>query len=110
MEDGLAVGEVVGQQFPGSSGAEVVEDGVEDLASVDGWPSALFGAGFGPGDQGFQTLPLSIGQIGRVGFAAHTHTLKPTGSPHTRPVFRCSLTEPADATEAGQTPRCNITD
>jgi len=71
VEDGLVIGEVVGQQFPRSTRTQLIEDGVEDLSAIHGRSSSFFGAGLGLGDQGFQTLPLLVGQVGRVWLACH---------------------------------------
>ena len=62
--DGARRRKVVGQQFPGAPGAEVVEDGVEDLAKVSGAGPAS--AGWGR-KEGLEDLPLSVGEVGVVG-------------------------------------------
>ena len=52
------------QEVPGTSGAEVVEDGVEDLSHVGGaWPSAA-GRRW---EQGSENVPLGVGQVGLIG-------------------------------------------
>ena len=64
--DGPRRGEIVGQEIPGASGAEVIEDGVEDLSHVgSAGPSA---AGRGR-EQGPEDVPLGVGEVGVVGGA-----------------------------------------
>ena len=71
--DGLPGREVVGQHPPRPAGAEVVEDGVDHRAAIDGGrPAALGGAGLGRGQQGVQAVPLLVSQVGRVRLAAHS--------------------------------------
>src|SRR5262245_1582684 len=65
-------GQVVGQQAPGTAGAEQIEDPVEDLAlGVDLRPAA----GLGFRDIGPDQLPFCIRHIGRVRWS-RVHGLK----------------------------------
>lgn len=69
--DGLPGREVVGEQPPGRPAAEVVEDGVEDLAERGRRPAALGGSGLRFREEGFEGLPLGVGQVGVVMFSCH---------------------------------------
>jgi hypothetical protein len=59
-------GEVVGQEVPGTSGAEVVENGVEDLSHVSGAGPSAAGRRW---EQGSEDVPLGVGEVGIVGGA-----------------------------------------
>src|SRR3954452_18839100 len=63
--DGALGQEVVRQHVPLAAGAGLIAEGVENLAHVD---FARPPAGLGRWDEGLENLPLSVGQIGRIGF------------------------------------------
>ena len=61
----FAVWEVVGQVLPATAGAEDVEDGVNDLADIHNTRATEFVSR----QKLFEDLPLSLGQVARVGLA-----------------------------------------
>jgi hypothetical protein len=65
--DRLPRRKVMRQEPPGASGAQQVEDGIDDLALVG---LARAAAGAGVGDHGRDGGPLIVGQVGGVGSAA----------------------------------------
>lgn len=72
--DGLPGWEVVGQQTPGATATEDVEDGVEDLAQ--GADPGTSG-GFRDGQVGLDAGPFGVGKVGLVCFSRHAR--HPTG-------------------------------
>ena len=66
--DGAPWRQIMRQLTPRSTPADVVEDGVEHLAQVHRTRTAT---GSRRGDQAFETRPLGIGEVGRIGFSLH---------------------------------------
>ena len=64
----FALRQVMGQIFPAATGAEDVEYGVDDLACIHDARAAPLVSG----QERFEDLPLSIGQVTRVRLAYRT--------------------------------------
>lgn len=75
--DGGMVGEVAREVAPGAGVLGLVEDGVEDAAAVCGGPAS---ARPWWREQGGDDGPLLVGEVGRVGSAAHREAVKWTTS------------------------------
>lgn len=65
---GMTIKQIAGTMLAVGIVVQRVEQGVDDLAEIDGaWPSA----GLGHWEQWLKQPPLLIGQVGCIGFAVH---------------------------------------
>jgi hypothetical protein len=58
----------MGKVIPLTTGAELIEDGIDDFTKIDF--SIFASADFGR-NEGRENVPLGIGEVGRIGFTVH---------------------------------------